>query len=343
MYLARFETDATKWLQGIIHFPKVVLPATQHHTDWLETIVLLMKGVLSLPGCRIALRVNAIVHTLSRTLLVVVPNENEISLRNCLASFTRLESLLENSADIPSTRDAHDAILRPFQLHRCHLRMPVYKVDTAWMACDFHLWPTLADLIVNVCQLSGHLSYQINVAPLTVSRESWLDIRRNAHLASDIPGAPSGLAAYQNQLIDHLSRASFMCEEFIAAEAIGTAILAETTLGKQFHKACSSYKFEEPNFEFLPTAYEEYLTTGLHTGMFREMANDEICGAAITEDELLSVLTWQPSQNHVAYITNTADQVTPAGLEPFSFDLPPDTCLIQILTESQNTMIDLRK
>ncbi|MFO0718070.1 MAG: toll/interleukin-1 receptor domain-containing protein [Nitrospira sp.] len=200
--------------------------------------------------------------------------------------------------------------------------MPSYKADSAWLACNFQVWPIIDDLLTSIYDGSGTVSYQISFAPLTIARPSWLEIRRNINLLHDVPGMPGPLLTYHDQLIERLSHARFMCEEFVGVSSKEAAEQAALVLDMKFRKAWACYKFATPDFQFVQEEFDEYLNTGLHSGTFHDMAPDEICNAAMTEDEIISVVNMKPVGIVIASLTNGASSVTVVPQDPSAV---PDT------------------
>ncbi len=72
-------------------------------------------------------------------LIASAPPQAESQLRSYLASYTRLDGVVEGSVGIPLTRAEHDALLHGFPKLQCQVRAGSFGAGEPWFACPFQI------------------------------------------------------------------------------------------------------------------------------------------------------------------------------------------------------------
>src|SRR5205823_14531353 len=95
--------------------------------------------------------------------------EDEAQLRRCLASFTRLSIVQDDSVQIPQNRQEYDQWSDLFPRYRVPVVVPAYKaLGDLWVACDFNGRSLIDKVFTEAAARSHDLAYHANFEPLTV-------------------------------------------------------------------------------------------------------------------------------------------------------------------------------
>ena len=285
MYLAEYNIEGTSWLQaaGELLYPAGLPERVQ---EWWARFRMLLRGLDAVPGLSAALRVQ-LGARLEAVLIVMAPAEQEERLRRTLGSFTQLETLAEGEVGFARERAEHDRLLG-FPHVRCRAGLPALVSGDAWFAFDFRVQGHLNELFSEARAQEHALSYHVNIEPLRMEPEWQRQAARNALRVSDVVGVPQQLEQLQHDLARKLLGATHVCEELLGVDTAAASDWLRDALERQFRNAYG--RSVAPEFTFGEDAYESSLMA-----IFEPAGVDEICGAAVTSDERVDLLSWQPA------------------------------------------------
>jgi len=300
MYLARFlseesEAQKSEWVQGLVQLSGAQLSRSGNQEEWKSTLNQLISGLGQVPQCMVSLRVIAKDGSLFRALLCLAPAEFEPQLRRSLATFSRLDSIIQDSVTFVSNRQEYDTQVLSLPSYRYRVTMPSYGVEGAWFACDFRLSLLLEKLISSADTHGYELGYQINTRDYAVPSELLRAVRLNLLSLKSLPGLSDSTYLFQQRLTENLVNASGLVEEFLMVSTLDAAGLVGDILERQFFATYGQYKFDSPSFEFVQNGHEDSITMGIHSSVFTEPAIDEICSSTVESQERIGLLTWCPS------------------------------------------------
>src|SRR5579884_1419178 len=165
MYVAAYDAVGKHWLQGCVRLPPHAA-SPRLHNQWQKTLLALLSLLGQNPDLRLGLRVEVDQSSIILNCFAVVEAAREAYLRKLLGSFTRLNTVVEDSVELPAARESHDGILESFPRSRALLTIPDYRLSNeAWAGCNIAAWPILAQLIEEAPRLGHTFAYQVNFEP----------------------------------------------------------------------------------------------------------------------------------------------------------------------------------
>jgi len=313
MYFAEYDIDGMPWLQlGA----SVRLP-TRPTVDRAESFWDRFRGVLrswdliQQSGTAVRVQLSA---ELRVSLFLVAPRERAQALQNAAGSLTQLEVFADAEVALAQGRIEHDALLR-FPRFRCRTVLPTLAGSQAWFAFDFRVRHHLDELLIEAHALGHALSYHVNVERFAIEAACQRTAALNALRVADTPGVGGPLVELQNRLAQNLRRASHVCEEYVGVETPAACEWLQRTLEQRFQNAYGV--FIQPDFAFEEGTHDAQLATTRHTVCFESIEPHEVCASAITADERIEVLSWQPKSFLLGLVTKgSVVETTPAS--------PPD-------------------
>src|SRR5437016_5735388 len=167
MYLARFTLDDQQWMQAAVSFsdPVRLSDAIRRRYDAVHREVL--DSLIHDRELRFGFRVVLEGGRILRTVFLSAPVASEVRFRRSIASFTRLNLLVEDSVSFPSGREDHDRVIAAFPPRRASLTVPRYGASRGvWLSCDFFLSRALDHVIGAAAGLGYEVGFQCNVEPI---------------------------------------------------------------------------------------------------------------------------------------------------------------------------------
>ena len=245
MYFASFDIDRDQILQGCAHFPYLPLVGGDTNDHWWKEFERLLFRADSVKDITSSLRLlSGGDKALERTLIFSASAGKETDLRRYLASFTRLDNIIEGSVTLPLTREEHDALLDSFPRYHCRIATQGYARREVWFACDFRVAPLLNDLLVEADTLGYHFGYQVHVKHLIIDSGCVREVRKNALSVCNLKGVPEEVALMQQRLAKGLGDATAICEEFLAADTPETCEWLREALQRHFRRQFAPLKFD---------------------------------------------------------------------------------------------------
>jgi hypothetical protein len=294
VYLAGFSTPEGAITQGLVELP--ALPADQSglgqrwHGAFSEAIGTLDGVGYGGVGARAVLSPG---RQLNRALVVSVPERRTAHLRRWLATLTRLETLIPDSARLPVTRAQYDAFSGDFPPMRCRVSASGFEAGGAWIACGFRLAPTLDSLMQEAEAYGYRFGYGANVRPLTLDVEQVRAVRRNLLAVGELRGVPPALVAMQQALAQRLTSCRAICEEYVAVERGEPEQWLLEALRQRFARAFLALRLDPPDWELVDSGFEDELASPMFSEC-PELQDVDLCEAAITDDEIAKMLLWEP-------------------------------------------------
>ncbi|PYQ67079.1 MAG: hypothetical protein DMF53_02390 [Acidobacteria bacterium] len=295
MYIARFELGGEQWLQAGLRLN--FCAASVSGTPWSKMLRHLVGGVIDASQLRFGYRVSLNGSGLERTLFMLARAEDETLLRRCLASFTRLSIVQDDSVQIPQSRQEYDPWSDLFPRYRVPVVVPAYKaLGDLWVACDFN-GRSLIDKLFTEAAARGHdLAYHANFEPLTVDPMLRREARKNATRIGLIAGAPRGLGEAQEELAKRLDTAAYLAEELFGLSSADGVDWLRGALRRYFAEAYEEWRLEPPDFPPDEELYELSLLAMRHRSAFEELSLQEICSTSVEEEDLQGLFSWCPNE-----------------------------------------------
>lgn len=318
MYLAHLALGDRTLAQGMVSVPGLPERVDDQYPAWRETYRQLVGNLYAAQAEGAALRVVFRPGIGVTQALVVAANDSRSGrLRRFLASFTRLETILPASAQLPLVREQYDAVADDFPPLRCLAAGPGFEAGGAWFACDFRVAPHLEALVREADTYGYRLGYQVNVRPVVPSPDAMRMALRNALEVSQLPGVPVAVSALQTQLGRRLSEAWAICEEYVGVDPGEPEGWINAALERQFRTRFAALRFETPEWQLVPDGYADELECPALLEV-DDLDVSGLCSAAVTEAEAEGLLSWTSPPALAARIAPGAGLAEPEGE-----DVPP--------------------
>jgi hypothetical protein len=306
MYLANYDVEGIPWCQAAaeLFYPGDADQAGVQ--EWWVRYRTLLRGLDSVPDSSASLRVQ-LGKRLESALFVVAPAKHEEQLRRAIASFTQLDVVADGEIRFARERADHDWLLE-FPRVQCRIALPRFTAGDAWFAFDFRVTAHLNQLLLEARAQEHSLSYHVNIEPLRMEPEWYRSAARNALRVSNIPGVPSSLNQLEHDLANKLRQATCVCEELLGVSSPASAKWLGTALERQFRQTYGRYITAE--FPFSGDEVNQCsLTATRHRVFVETLGVDEILSAAITSDERIDLLSWQPAPELGALLSRPSKSV----------------------------------
>lgn len=324
MYLARLALDDHTLAQGMVFVPGLEDRADARFAQWRDSYRQLVGHLYAAEAEAASLRV--VYHPgvgTTQALVVAAANGRSERLRRFLAPFTRLDTILPESARLPLTMEQYDAVAADFPPLRCTTAAPGFEAGGAWFACDFRVAPQLETLLSEADAYGYRLGYQINVRPVRPSPDAMRIALRNALAVSRLPGVPAAAADLQRKLGQRLGEMWAICEEYLGVDSGEPERWINAALGRQFQARFGALHFETPDWDLTPGAYEDELSCPalLDPG---DLGVPDLCSAAVTQAEAEGLLSWTTPPALAALIdpVPTATEQDDEGIAPAVAPIP---------------------
>lgn len=324
MYLARFSLPGAAIVQGLVRLSTLspTLPAGVR-SPWADAAGPLGERLLAAAtagaSLQVVLQPGA---SLDRTLAACAPEAGETALRRALGAYSRLEAVAPGSVELPLERAAFDAAAAGFPPLQACVSAPPFSAGAAWLACDFRLGPSLGSLLAEADRHGYRIGYHASFEPLTVSREQLRSARLNQLALQGVAGVPAALAAMQQEIVNRLLRAAWVCREYVGVDAGEAAEWLPQALGRLFRKRFGTLGFSPPAWVPEDLAYDDELACPACTPEVSEV--EDVCATAVSDEEALALLTWGPPDALAGALVPAAPPpalTVPAGPAPAA-DLP---------------------
>jgi TIR domain len=289
MYLAQYTVGGVPWTQAAARLTYPRLRADRQ-VAWWDRFRALLRNLGAVSEASASLRVH-LDDGFRAVFFATAPAAHADAFRRALGSLTQL-GVMGGDVEYAGARAQHDAMLA-FPPLQCRVALPALISADAWFAFDFRVRDHLTDLL-SVAQTLGHaFSYHLNVEPRAIDPESQRMAAKNVLRVSQIAGVPPSLEQLQQRLADNLRDATHVCEELVGVHTADAAKWLHSAL-----VACFRTRYGgsvRPDLDFSEQSYEGSLVATRHTFTFESAPIHEWCAAAVTADERVRLLSWQPS------------------------------------------------
>jgi hypothetical protein len=294
MYLARFAGTEGHFSQALVrvHFARASDRATNE--KWSSLYAALTSLPLGMREAQVGFRLRLLPNGgLDATYLLLAPAEAEGELRRLVGAFSRLETLIPGSVELPICRETFDAIVSQFPRLRGAVSLPRARAGSCWIAQSFRAAQTLDELFTNAAMLQHGIAYQANLTPFAPSREARREVKRNVARLDQVPGAPDEMVRLQAQLAERFGIADRLCDEVLAADSPDAAEWLERELKRIFGNHGREASIEPPSVQLLEGCCEDEIAL---MAAAREIEIDELCARAADPSESERLLGWQPQR-----------------------------------------------
>ena len=307
-------------MQGAVRFPEADARATEVESWWRE-FARLVAGISGIRGPGIALRFSVDTqHGAARLLSVHADAKDEAQLRRFLGRFALLEGVIEDSVELPVSRETFDAWFADFPGLRCRVALPPQGTgDDIWLSCQFRIAPHLGTLMEEAVAIGRDFSYQVNISPFEPETDLIRDVRKNAARLNHEPGVPPALAAYQDQLAEQFGNGRFLVEEYLGTSIDATADWLGDRLDQLFGETEFAPGLAAPEHDFETDGHPDAIGSALHRYIVfgpQHLALDELVSESATREVQEQLLSLRPP------IIASSPPRDDGGDDPVSPDLP---------------------
>jgi len=146
------------------------------------------------PDCDVSLRTHLRNQALTQTLLFRCPVQHESTLRQYLASYLRLQVIVDNPLILPNSKDEHDSLASAVPVFQCSIKPDPFRAGNCWLACNFRVHGFLSQLLEEAAVCGFELFHQINLRRYGLSPTLERVARRNLFALEQLPGAKASPA-----------------------------------------------------------------------------------------------------------------------------------------------------
>ena len=300
-----------------IRFPRRNIPSACL-TEWRHAFARLIRACDFLPFCHFTFKVILTDREmLPRTIFFEVPADHAFALQPYIESFKSLEDISSGSIAFPSSHTEYNELFNRFPRKCLKIDMHNFVSGDAWLACDYHVFPFLDELVSESTVLGYDWTYQANIYPSVITADTIRNARRNFLNIEALPGASSNLVLHQETCVENLNKSSWVCDEFLGADNAETESRLRSFLRRRFTETYGGLKFPVPSFEFNDEYYNG--CSGMLNAGFdvSSLPPDKLCAAALDNETVFSILSWQPT-NHAESELNKVEGVGDASTPPLS-------------------------
>lgn len=293
MYLARFDTDAGAWLQGIAVIPAAPSPA--RNPGWWDGLERVLGEALLVPAVttsrRIALGEDGVLRQL---VSLLAPVERERDVRRLLAGLTRLELVAEGSVILPQGRQEHDEWAGEMPVWRWSTVAEEFSAGGVRLGVDLRVLPALGRLMEAALSERARLAYQLIVKPVAADPEASRSARRQVLALEEMAGAGEALIGSQEWLARQLANPHLLVQEIVAVEEpakVASLILLMRDLCRARSPELASIR---PEGRFVAGAFDEAVALGVHAHDLHPLEGLELAGISAGEGERDGLVRWRP-------------------------------------------------
>jgi hypothetical protein len=293
VFLAEFGADQDRILQGIVSLFQPSSPDSEQFRLWQESLKELVDTVSRLPQINFGSRVVLADGKLERRLILLANASDEWVLRRALATFTRLETIVPGSVQIPLNTEMHDSVIGGFPRYQCAIDVAGYGCAEYWFASDFQVHTFLKDLL-DQAQILGHgVGYQANMTDSGPDPVILRSAKRNLAQLRNVRAVPEALFEAQQRLVHRLEQPHALIDEYVGVDTQEAAAWLAQFLESRF-VAHAGRSFAAPEFAFAESGCVDFVESGIHKSMVGDLAVDEVCSSAIDTATRNSILGWCP-------------------------------------------------
>jgi hypothetical protein len=292
MYLARFAIDQQSYVQGAATLAFPFDQARSERTSgWSRQILHIATSLASFAPSWVALRLDFDGRQIVRHLIVTAEASRADSLLYWMAALSRLEREAPGSVLLAATVDDHDRVLARGSADVRSIIAPVFGyAGIDWIEQPARLLDVLDDVFERATMDSRRLGYQAVLAPYRPAKEMIRRLRRDVLRLEELPGFGVARLSVVRKTIDrycssqwHLSETAWLHESD-----------AETWLTNRIEESCRRVGMDPPSV-IAGGLWEDGAAEGVTLHPQSDPTRLTDVGAAIGEDALVRLLSWQPS------------------------------------------------
>jgi hypothetical protein len=307
MYIARFDLDSRQLVQVSARI-ECGSAYGQNKANW-DWVGRQLSAAIRSPGFAISRRIRLDQNRkLQQIIALTAPSSQEASLRVAVANLTRAERFPSVSMSLPATRADRDQWFDLPGTARFCTAGDNYFIRGIPVACDFRILPLLNSLLVEACLAGYEVTYQVHIRSIRIDPEHIRQARRFVVELRDVPVARERFIADQQRLAWRMEQAAAICEEYLCVESHAGANWLKLWLSERFRQSQGALGFDA-DLSLRPGAFEDALTSALHSYEFDPWAPADLSGGALTADERDSLIGWKPDDR--------LDRFLPPG-DPFT-------------------------
>jgi hypothetical protein len=291
-YLAKYEIGPAKLSVGQVHFPYLVRSGSFYPERWFQSLLRRVEARAMVPGCDVSLRTHLRDQALTQTLLFRCPVHHAARLRQYLASYLRLQAIVDNPLVLPKSQDEHDRLGTAVPVFQCSIKPGPFCAGDCWLACNFRVHGFLPQLLEGAAVCGFELFHQINLYKYGLTPALEGVARKNLFALGQLPGAKPALLEAQRHLLGRSSGPATLAEEYVAVQSETELQWLSHALAQRFERLFGSLNFQMPEFEFVRGDFSEILAAGFHRALFEKLEPYEVYSSIVEPAEEKQIFTW---------------------------------------------------
>jgi len=292
-YLAKYEIGSAKLSVGQVHFPYPMRNCGFYPVRWFQSLLRRVEARALVPDCDVSLRTHLRGQALTQTLLFRCPVQHESTLRQYLASYLRLQAIVDNPLVLPNSQAEHDRLAAAVPVFQCSIKPDPFRAGNCWLACNFRVHGFLSQLLEEAAVCGFELFHQINLHKYGLTPTLEGVARKNLFMLGQLPGAKPALLEAQRHMLGRSSGPAMLAEEYLAVQSETELQWLSHALAQHFERLFGGLNFYMPEFEFVRSDFSEILAAGFHRALFERLEPYEVYSSIVEPAEEKQIFTWE--------------------------------------------------
>jgi hypothetical protein len=175
-----------------------------------------------------------------------------------------------------------------------------YQIGNCKIACDFGAYRAIKMLMAIPRQRNEKIAYQANLCRIHPDPEELKRAWKNLNRLSEMHNIPASLLDHQRALIASMETNEWLIDEYLGVSDSSLLLVLRESLKDLFAKRFLRQRYPGPHIvEDTSDDSNGFLETGIHS--FCSSGSDAFtrASAAISREDVLSLLTWPPTCSRV--------------------------------------------
>jgi hypothetical protein len=291
-YLAKYEIGPVKLSVGQVHFPYLARSGSFYPERWFQSLLRRVDARAMVPGCDVTLRTHLRDQALAITLFFRCPAQHQSALRQYLASYLRLQAIVDEPLVLPKSQEEHDRLAAALPIFQCSIRPGPFRAANCWLACNFRMHGILPQLLEEAAVYGFELFHQINLYKYWLTPALEGVARKNLFALGQLSGAKAALLEAQRHLLGKSSGPATLAEEYVAVRTESELQWLSYALVQRFDRLFGHLNFQMPDFEFVRGDFSDVLAAGFHRALFETLDPYEVYSSIVEPSEEKELFTW---------------------------------------------------